>query len=144
MPANYIDPILGETLMIKVQDTANAAIYAHPAIINKSRAISFSTKTVDDELVDLNDQAAPAQTIRRVASFDTKIDGSGSMPKTSAAEYTDWATKGTIRNIKVSYANTTITGAFVLTSFSVTGERLESVQAQITLEQAGAVTVLSV
>lgn len=144
MPANYIDPVLGETLMIKVQDQANAAVFAHPAIINKSRSISFSTKTVEDELVDLNDQSAPAQTIRRVASFDTKIDGSGSLPKTSTGEYSTWATSGQVRQVKVSYANTTVSGAFVLTSFTVTGERLESVQAQITLEQAGPVTVTTV
>ena len=144
MPANYIDPILGGTLMIKVQDTANAAVYTHPAIINKSRAISFTTKTVEDDRVDLNDQLAPAQTVRLVAAFDTKIDGAGSMPKTSAAEYTTWVTSGQIRTIKVSYANTTVTGPFVLTSFNITGDRLEAVQAQITLEQAGAVTVTTV
>jgi predicted secreted protein len=145
MPANYIDPILGDTVLIKVQSQSNAAIYDHPAIINKSRSVAFSTKTVDDELVDLNDQSAPAQTVRRVASFDIKIDGSGSMPKTSAAEYTAWAMgNAAVRNLKVSYANTTISGPFVLSSFTVTGERLESVQAQITLEQAGAVTYTSI
>lgn len=144
MPANYIDPILGETVLIKVQDQANAAVFTHPAIINKSRSVSFSTKTVDDELVDLNDQSAPAQTVRRVASFDIKVDGSGSVPKTSVAEYTNWATgNAAVRTCKISYANTTVTGPFVLTSFNITAERLEAVQAQITLEQAGAVTVVN-
>ncbi|WP_395444053.1 phage tail tube protein [Caulobacter sp. UC70_42] len=145
MPANIIDPVLGYTMVVKVQDQANATLYAQSMVFNKSTALSFSTKTVDDELVDLNDLSAPAQTVRRVASFDTKVDGNGTFAKADSGFYTAWATgNAAVRNCKISYANTTVTGPFVMTSFNITGERQQSVQAQITLEQAGAVTVTTV
>ncbi len=145
MPANIIDPVLGYTMVVKVQDQANAALYTQALIFNKSTALSFSTKTVDDELVDLNDLSAPAQTVRRVASFDTKIDGNGTFAKGDAGYWTAWATgNAAVRTCKISYANTTVTGSFVLTGFSINGDRQQSTQAQVTLEQAGPVTVTTV
>ena len=145
MPANIIDPVLGYTMVVKVQDQANATLYAQSMVFNKSTALSFSTKTVEDELVDLNDLSAPAQTVRRVASFDTKVDGNGTLAKSDAGNWTAWATgNAAVRKCKIRFANTTVTGDFVCSSFNVTGERQKSVQAQVTLEQAGPVTVATV
>lgn len=145
MPANIIDPILGYSMSVKVQDQANATIYTQAMVFNKSTALSFSTKTVDDELVDLNDLSAPAQTVRRVASFDTKVDGNGTLAKSDAGNWTAWASgNAAVRICKINFSNTTVTGPFVLTSFNITGERQQSVQAQVTLEQAGPVTVTTV
>lgn len=145
MPANIINPILGFEMVVKVQNQANAALYDQAMVFNKSTALSFSTKTVEDSLVDLNDLSAPAQTIRRVESFDTKVDGSGSLPKADTGNWSSWAMgNAAVRNCKISYANTTVSGPFVLTSFSISGERLQQVQAQVTLEQAGPVTIATV
>jgi predicted secreted protein len=138
---NIIDPVYGELVTVNIANATAPTVFTHPAIINTSRSISFSTKTADSELVDLANPGYPAQTTRRVQSFDTKIDGAGSLPKTSAFEYSTWATSGEVRNVKVQYANTIVTGPFILTDFQISGERLEIVQAQLTLQQAGPVTV---
>lgn len=144
MVTKYVDPVIGYSMMIKIQDQSNAAIYSHPVIINQNRAISFSTKTVEDEVADENDWSAPAAIFRRVASYDTKVDGTGVLPVESAAEYTAWATSGQVRNCKISYANTTVTGDFIMDSFNISGDRMEMVKATLTLVQAGPVTVTSV
>ncbi|HEY0011557.1 MAG TPA: phage tail tube protein [Allosphingosinicella sp.] len=137
----YISPVLGDQLLVKIGDGAATEVFTHPALINTSRGVSFSTNVESDELVDLADQSAPAQTVRRVRSTDCKIDGAGMLHAPDTKEWLDWAQGGEIKNIKVTDGNWVITGPFVLTSFQVTGERLKSSTCQITLEQAGAVTI---
>lgn len=138
---NIINPVYGETITVNIANATAPTVFIHPFIINSDRAISFSTKTADSELVDLANPGYPAQTTRRVASFDCKIDGSGSLPTGSTLEYSTWATSGEVRNVKVNMANTIITGPFILTDFQVSGSRLEIAQATLTLQQAGPVVI---
>jgi hypothetical protein len=138
---DIIIPVYGETITVNIANAAAPTVFTHPFIINSDRAISFSTKTADSELVDLANPSYPAQTSRRVASFDTKIDGSGTLPAKSVYEYTTWASNGEVRNVKFQMANTVVTGQFILTDFNVSATRLEMAQATLTLQQAGAVTV---
>lgn len=142
MATNYLVPVLGDQIQVKIGDGATPTeVFTHPAIINTSRGISFSTNTESDEIIDLNDQAAPAQMVRRVTSTDCKIDGAGRIHKPAAVEWMQWAQSGDIKNVQVTDGNWKVTGPFVLTSFQITGERLKSSECQMTLEQAGPVTV---
>jgi predicted secreted protein len=136
----YITPVLGEQLLIQIGNGASPEVFTAPNLINTTRGISFSTSTESDELIDLANQSAPAQTIRRVKSTDVKIDGAGMIHKADVYEWIDWANGGNIKNVKVTDGSWVGTGPFVLTSFQISGERRKSSECQITLEQAGAIT----
>jgi predicted secreted protein len=138
---SYIVPVLGETILVKIGSGASPEVFATPTLINTSRSISFATSTETDQLIDLENQSAPAQTVRRVTSTDCKIDGEGMVNKGDVHEWLEWAQGGLIKNLQITDSTWTVEGPFVLTSFQITGERLKSSTCQITLEQAGAVTV---
>lgn len=140
----YITPVLGDTILVKVGDGETSEVFTHDALINTTRGVTFSTSTESDELIDLADQSAPAQTIRRVRATDCKIDGAGMLHSPAVLEWLEWAQGGTIKNIQITDGEWIIEGPFVLTNFQLTGERLKSSTCQITLEQAGAVTVEAV
>jgi len=140
-----ITPVIGYNLTIQIGDGESPEVFAHPALINTTRGISFTTNAETDELVDIADQSKPAQTHRRARSFDTKIDGAGMVHLSSVKEYMDWAVSGEVKNVKVAIGSGTgagiATGPFLLTSFQVTAERTKTAEVQLTLEQAGPVTV---
>lgn len=141
---SYIVPVLGETILIKVGNGAPSEVFSSPTVINTSRSISFSTSTETDQLIDLENQSAPAQTVRRVTSTDCKVDGEGMINRGDVHEWLEWAQGGLIKNIQITDGTFIVEGPFVLTSFQITGERLKSSTAQVTLEQAGAVTVTEI
>jgi len=136
-----INPIIGHEITVQIGDGASPEVFAHPVLINTTRAVSFTTATESDELCDTEDQSLPAQTFRRVRSFDTKIDGAGMLHKASVHEFLSWAGSGEVKNVKVAIGDSIVTGPFVLTSFQVSAERVKTSECQITLEQAGPVTV---
>ena len=136
----YINPVLGEKILVKIGDGATPTeAFAADNLINTSRGVTISTSTESDELIDLADQSAPAQTIRRVRTTDVKIDGAGMIHADDTFMWIEWATEGTIKNCQVTDGNWLGVGPFVLTSFQVSGDRLKSSTCQITLEQAGAI-----
>ncbi|MDO1559825.1 phage tail tube protein [Brevundimonas sp. 2R-24] len=141
-----IQNVLGETFLIQIGDGAETEVFAHPALINTKRSINFSTNVESDELVDISDQSAPAQTVRRVRSTDLKVDGSGLIHGPALNEWVAWSLSGEVKNVKVTKTGAgasggfTITGPFVLTGFQIDAERVKSAECQITLEQAGALT----
>lgn len=133
----YISPVLGNQLFVKISDGADPEVFSHPTLINAERGVTFSTNTAVDELVDLADMGAPAQTTRRVTSTDVKIDGAGMLNADDTKEWIEWAQSGEIKNVKIHDLKWTMTGPFVLTNFQFSGERMGVVTCQITLEQAG-------
>ena len=143
-----IKPIYGSQLLIMIGDGADPEVYTHPALINTSRGIEFSTAVETDELIDVADQSAPAVTVRRVRSSDSKIDGAGVIHEDDLPEYLAWAAgsdSGKVRNVEVRIGGTSnvIRGKYVLTSFKVSGDRAKMLEVQITLEQADKPTVVT-
>lgn len=136
-----IEPVVGHQMLVQVGNGASTEVFTHPVIINTSRGVTFTANTESDELVDAADQSKPAVTVRRVSATDTKIDGAGMLSKSDVKVYLDWAVSGVAKNIKVLCGNATITGPYVLTSFQVSAERMKTAEVQITLEQAGAITI---
>ncbi|MBB4859466.1 hypothetical protein HNO88_002795 [Novosphingobium chloroacetimidivorans] len=141
---SYIIPVMGETILVKVGNGASPEVFSAPTLINTSRSISFSTSTETDQLIDLDDQSAPAQTVRRVTSTDCKIDGEGMINRGDVFEWLDWAQSGKIKNCQITDGTVLVEGPFVLSSFQFGGERLKSATGQLTLEQAGAVEVTEI
>lgn len=139
MPA--ITPVIGHQMLVAIGNGASTEVFAHPVVINTSRGIKFSASTESDELVDTVNQALPATTVRRVSSTDSTIDGAGMLHANDVKVYLDWLASGQPKNIKVTMGNATVTGPYVLTSFSVTAERMKTAEVQLTFEQAGAYTI---
>lgn len=136
----YLTPVLGHEIVVKIGDGATPTeVFTAPNLINTSRGVQLSTETVTDQITDLDDHGLPAQTHRRVASVDTKIDGSGKLHIGATYEWLDWISNGDVKNIEVisTKAGFRGFGPFVLTSFQITGERNQMSECQITLEQAG-------
>lgn len=131
-----IQPVFGYQLLIKVGDGETPEVFAHPALINTSRGITFSTSTETDELMDVSNHGAPAITVRRIRSKDVKIDGSGMIHAPDLPEYLAWAASGEIKNIEVTIGGVVMRGPFVLTNFQVSADRVKTVEVQLTLEQA--------
>lgn len=136
-----INPVLGEQLLVQIGDGSSPEKYTAPNLINTTRGISLSTSTETEELIDLADQSAPATTVRYVKSVDLKIDGAGMVHKSDVLTWLNWAKSGAVKNAKVTDGTWTITGAFVLTDFKISGERRKASECQITLEAAGAFTI---
>jgi predicted secreted protein len=137
--------MMGETIVIAVGDGATPTeLFVAPTLINTTRSIEFSTSVEEDDIVDLNNQSAPAQKVRRIKSTDFKIDGAGMIHQPDVFTWLSWSKSGAIKNVKVTSPKFTITGPFVLSTFQITGDRLKSSECQITLQQAGAVTLVEV
>lgn len=136
-----INPVLGARILVKVGDGASPEVFAHPAVINTSRAVTGTVNVEVDELVDLADQSAVAQTARRARSVDWKIDGAGLIDTTDTITWFQWLNNAEAKNIVVTDGNFQISGPFILTSFSVTSDRTKLAECSITLECAGPVAV---
>jgi hypothetical protein len=136
-----IQPLFGQQLVIQVGNGATPEVFSAPSLINTTRGLSISTSVESDELVDLADQGAPAQMVRRVKSTDIKIDGAGMVHKPAVLEHMQWVKSGAIKNVKVTDGAWTLTGPVILSSFQITGERLKSSECQMTYEQAGEMTL---
>lgn len=137
-----ITPVIGYQMTVAIGNGATPTeAFAHPVLINTSRGIKFTANTESDELVDTANQALPATTVRRVSATDSTIDGAGMVHAADVKTYLDWMAGGLPKNVKVTMGNATVTGSYILTSFSVTAERMKTAEVQITLEQAGAYTI---
>lgn len=136
-----IKNVVGHQMMVKVGNGATTnEVFAHPILINTSRGLTITAQTESDELVDTVDQSLPGVTVRRTRAVDVKIDGAGMLHADDVKTYVDLASKGVPVNIKVTVGNATGTGPFILTQFQVSAERAKSAEAQVTFEQAGAIT----
>lgn len=138
---SLIQPLFGQQLVIQVGDGASPEVFSAPSLINTTRGLTISTAVESDELVDLADQGAPAQMVRRVKSTDIKIDGAGMVHKPDVLKYMQWTKSGAVKNVKVTDGNWVLTGPVILSSFQITGERLKSSECQMTFEQAGEMTL---
>lgn len=148
MTDTYTNNFTGEHILCKVSmDGGNS--YVHPALINSTRGITFTTSTNSDEITDQTNLSAPAKTVRYAKSVDTKIDGAGTLDANSVLIYTQWAASGAAYPVKLvtnfgptaNSVSMTVTGPYMLTSFQITGDFAKSATCTLTLEQADIVTV---
>lgn len=139
-----IAPVLGEKLLVQLGDGNSPELFSAPNMINTTRGVSVSTTAETEELMDLANPSAPAQTVRYVKATDVKIDGAGMVSKADGYDWLEWSLSGEVRNIKVTDGTWVLTGPFILSSYQVSGERRKSTECQMTLEQAGPVTLTKV
>lgn len=121
--------IEGEKLLIQIGDGGAPEVFAHPCLINTTRAVSFSTNVTETEVPDCANPAAPAKIVRKAKSIDFTVSGAGKVDKASVLAYLNWWTSGAAKNAKIVQNETganggfTGTGALILKDFALTGER---------------------
>lgn len=120
--------------------------FAHPCSINAERDFSREANVNETVVPDCDDPDAPGWVEREVESLSAGITGSGVLNTTDLAAWDDWFENATAKNCKVKVnvsavnGGRTYSGAFLLTSFSITGERGDKVQVSVTLQSTGPVT----
>ncbi|WP_377355258.1 phage tail tube protein [Phenylobacterium terrae] len=125
---------------MKIGDGAATEVFAHPNAINLSRGITFNVNADPVELTNLSDQTLPAQTTRKARSFDSNIEGTGRLDSTDVEDWLDWSLSGAKKNIRFEVGGRMITGPYILTSFSITGEAGDYAECSVSLAQAGPIT----
>ena len=140
--ASYVNEVLGEELLIKV-DTTGAGAYAVKFIINTDRSVEQTVQTATTLVPRTDDPSQPHKTARVAASTDSKISGAGLVHATDVIFFRQWAASGQPKNIQAGMLNRTganggytLTGSYILTSFVETGKAHEGTTASMTLEQA--------
>jgi predicted secreted protein len=135
----------GSKILIKVGDGAETETFAHPCLINTTRALQGSVTTVDSVVPDCDDPDAIAWTEREKDAISYTITGEGVMDASSIEEYIDFLESADAKNVQVVIADGDTTngrvgtGAFHLTEFQVSGARKEKATASITLVSDGIV-----
>ena len=125
----------GHEVKIQISDDGGTT-FAHPAIINTSRAISFTAETETDELVDDADQSLPAQMSRFVRSVDCKVDGAGVAQKGEMKYWMDWLLSGEQKPVKLIVDDVTATQVMILSNFQISADRAKYGEFSATLELA--------
>ena len=131
----------GFQIRVHIGDGESPEVFTASALINTSRGFTMTANAESAEIVDAADPSLPAETQRVVKSTDTKIDGSGIMHSTDVKTWMDWTLSGEAKNIKITGMGATLTGPYLLTSFSVSADNYTTAEVQVTLEQAATPTV---
>lgn len=124
-------------------DGADPEVFATMCTLNSSRGLSSSAETTDRNIPDCDDDLLPSATLRYPSAISHEISGSGVLEAADAKEFADWLASGAPKNIRIELGTTGGTrwsGAFVITSFNITAETKDVVNAEITLASHGAVT----
>lgn len=134
---NQIDSVY---LLIQVEETYSSGTFAHPVLINESRAFTQKASTQATVLPRTDAPDNPGQTVRITTALDAEISGSGICDTATAKTYFDMV--GGTRNIKVQVGGTTgtltVTGAYILEEFAVTGQKHgDLVSVQVKFVQTG-------
>jgi hypothetical protein len=135
----YVDQIDSTDLMVQLGDGANPENFAHPCLINTSRAYSHKATTTASVVANCTNPGKPGKTVRRTTATDSDISGEGTLPSASAKTYNDMV--GATINIKVNAGSLAgdlvVTGPYILEEFTITGSKLgDLVTAQLKFTQA--------
>lgn len=150
MTDTYVNPIAGESLLVKVSFD-NGSTYAHPCLINTTRGFSRKQNTTTAELANCTNPSSPAQISRAITSIDTTISGEGILDSNTLVAYDQWSSSGNVNPVKFTVnltgatSNTvTFTGNYLLTSFDVTGKRGDKTTVSLTMDQASGLVTTTV
>ncbi len=136
----------GSLILIRVGDGGDPETFAHPCLINSTRAIQFTSTTSTTTAPDCADQNAPAWTATEKDALSATISGEGLMAADLTGEYFDWLISADAKNVEVvvnaggGVDEQTFDGKFHLTNFEVSGARKDRSQVTISLVSDGPVT----
>jgi hypothetical protein len=139
--------LAGKSLLIKVSDGGGTPVYAHPCLINAARGIEFSAETNDTRIPDCDDPELLAWLSREKVSISASLNGSGTLNTTDTEFYFNWvkSADSVICRIELSGVSSGdgggyFSGSWHLTSFTLSGDLGQLVQASVGMVSDGAVT----
>lgn len=115
--------------------------------LNSSRGFTITGETTSRNLPDCADDLLPSKTLQFVTAISGEISGAGVLEKGDDKFFADWANAGTAKNVKVRVGGTGGTQyamAAKLTSFSVTAESKDVVNAELSLVSHGVITITTI
>lgn len=142
-----VDYLGFELFEIQIGDGATPEVFTPRCTLNSSRGFTLTGETVTRNIPDCEDDLKPSKSLVYVTAIGGEISGSGVMEKGEDKFFADWLNTGAAKNCKVRLGGsggTQYAGAFKITNFSVTGERQDLVNAEITLVSHGGVNVTTI
>ena len=139
-----VDHIEFSALTILIGDGADPEVFTARCSMNASRGFNRTAETNSRNLPDCADDAAPSATLVFVTAKSAEVSGSGVLERADDAFFSTWWASGEAKNVKVVVGDVTDGGnshsfAAKLTSYNVTGESKDVVNAEITLVSHGAI-----
>ena len=131
----FVSVVSGEEILVMIGDGASPEVFAHDCMINGSRSFNRTATTTDQQIPNCTDPSKPPKTMRRTDSTDSTISGEGLLHSTSVLAWLNRV--GQVVNCRVRRAGSfQVTGPYILTEFSLTGNAREYATASVTLVQA--------
>lgn len=141
-----IDAFQGAAVLVKIS-LDGGTTFTHPCSINTTRGITLNTETSSTVLPDCTDPTAPGWSTTRITGLSATVDGAGVAEKGDIKPYADAVVAGVAVQCVVEVGGsggTSFTGEFAITSWGITGSRLEDVTFDITLQSNGEVVVAAI
>lgn len=139
MTATYPGQLDSSQLLVQIEDPATPGTFAHPCLINTNRSYAKTAAATATVVPRCDDPTQPGKTVRVTTSTDSSISGDGILDAATAKKFNDLV--GVKMNIKANVGNVAgalvVTGAYILTSFTLTGGSLGAlVTAALKFDQA--------
>ena len=136
-PADYVEVVDGEKILVQIGDGAEPEEFAHDCLINTSRSISLTANVSEQSIPNCKNPSEADKIVRRVESTDSNISGEGKLHSSSTLKWMQLV--GKIVNIRARQAGVwRIAGAYIVQSFEVTGQNRQFATASVNLVQADA------
>lgn len=136
----------GVKLLVKIGDGESPEQFTTYCSINAERGITFTAGTNDQDIPDCDDPEKIAWVLREKSNLSAAITGSGVVNTPDIQKFYDFLVSPLSKNAKVildvpsAVGGVIFGGKFHLTEFSVTGNRGEKCQANISLSSDGEIT----
>ena len=129
--------------LIEIGDGGAPETFGAPCGLT-SKTFGGTADTVDTLVPDCDDPDAPAWKERAVQSLARDISGQGVLAAEFLQQWDDWFSSGLSRNCKITLPKPAPgfvwSGAYLLTSFSVTADLGDKVKVNISMTSDGQVT----
>lgn len=134
--------LAGTKLLIMVGDGASPEVFAEPCGLT-TKKFSLNAASSTTNVPDCDDPDAPSWTERDVTALSGQTTGSGVLGTESFAVWKEWAMSGESRNCRVKLNTAALgwfEGQFILSTFTLTGEKGTRMQVEVSLDSDGQLT----
>lgn len=136
-PADYVEVVDGELILVQIGDGADPEVFAHDCLINTSRSISLTANVSEQTVPNCANPSEPDKVVRRVDSVDSAISGEGKLHSSSTLAWMQRV--GQTVNIRARQAGVwRVAGSYIVQAFEVTGQNRQYATASVNLVQADA------
>ena len=130
-------------MLIEIEDIGPPVAWVAPCGLT-AKAFNGTAATTDTNVPDCDDPDAASWLERDVVSLARDISGDGVLAGEYKNEWDDWFTSGNTRNVRISIPpvdpKSQWTGAYLLTTFNITGGIGEKLKVAVVMQSDGQIT----